>query len=235
MIDFFTSKKWLIVSPHADDAELGCGGAMSRAVENDIEVHIAVVTIKGEWHVRNGIYVSSETRKKELTNAMLEAGATLHIINKINDNEDFDLCSSSKSRCVNAIDLLIENIKPDIIFIPVPSFHQEHKWVYECSIAATRTTKNADSPKSVIAYEYPPAGWGDSGSWSQSSGSIYVDISKHLERKISILGKHESQMSNVENSLISLDAVRRLASFRGLESSVNYAELFYLLRSKITY
>mgnify|MGYP001707395672 CR=1 FL=1 len=124
------------------------------------------------------------------------------------------------------------NIKPDIIFIPVPSFHQEHKWVYECSIAATRTTKNADSPKSVIAYEYPPAGWGDSGSWSQSSGSIYVDISKHLERKISILGKHESQMSNVENSLISLDAVRRLASFRGLESSVNYAEL---LRSKITY
>ncbi|GKP42050.1 hypothetical protein NUKP28_48980 [Klebsiella quasipneumoniae] len=42
-------------------------------------------------------------------------------------------------------------------------------------------------------------------------------------------------MSNVENSLISLDAVRRLASFRGLESSVNYAELFYLLRSKITY
>ncbi|WP_404873266.1 PIG-L deacetylase family protein, partial [Klebsiella pneumoniae] len=78
-------------------------------------------------------------------------------------------------------------------------------------------------------------GWGDSGSWSQSSGSIYVDISKHLERKISILGKHESQMSNVENSLISLDAVRRLASFRGLESGVNYAELFYLLRSKITY
>ncbi len=39
---------------------------MSRAVENDIEVHIAVVTIKGEWHVRNGIYVSSETRKKNL-------------------------------------------------------------------------------------------------------------------------------------------------------------------------
>ncbi|WP_227661045.1 PIG-L deacetylase family protein [Klebsiella pneumoniae] len=66
MIDFFTSKKWLIISPHADDAELGCGGAMSRAVENDIEVHIAVVTIKGEWHVRNGIYVSSETRKKNL-------------------------------------------------------------------------------------------------------------------------------------------------------------------------
>ncbi|MFP8771593.1 PIG-L deacetylase family protein [Klebsiella sp. DR_172cip] len=180
-------------------------------------------------------FLSSETRKKELTNAMLEAGTTLHIINKINDNEIFDLCSSSKSKCVSEIDLLIENIKPDIIFIPVPSFHQEHKWVYECSIAATRTTKNVDSPKAVIAYEYPPAGWGDSGSWSQSSGSIYVDISKHIEKKIAILSKHESQMSTLENSLISLDAVRRLASFRGLESGVNYAELFYLLRSKIVY
>ncbi|HBV3536169.1 TPA: PIG-L deacetylase family protein [Klebsiella quasipneumoniae] len=235
MMGLFTSKKWLIISPHADDAELGCGGAISRAVENGIDVHIAVITIKGEWHVRNNSYVSSETRRNELTNAMSEAGTTLHIINKINDNETFDLCSSSKSKCVNEIDLLIENIKPDIIFIPVPSFHQEHKWVYECSIAATRPTKTSEFPKSVIAYEYPPAGWGDSGSWSQSSGAIYVDISKHIDKKISILGKHESQMSTLDNALISLDAVRRLASFRGLESGVKYAELFYLLRSKIIY
>ncbi|HGW2954982.1 TPA: PIG-L deacetylase family protein [Raoultella ornithinolytica] len=235
MIGLFSTKKWLIISPHADDAELGCGGSISRAIENNIEVHILVISIKGEWHSKDGVYVSSETRLNELTGAMNEAGANLHVLNKTNDNESFDLCSSSKSKCVNEIDLLIGNIKPDVVFIPVPSFHQDHKWVYECSIAATRTTKLSKYPISVLAYEYPPAGWGDSGSWSTTFGSVYVDISQHIEKKCSILAKHESQMSTSDNSLISLDASKRLSSFRGLESGFNHAELFYLLRMRVDY
>lgn len=235
VINLLNNKKWLIISPHADDAELGCGGAISRAKENGVEIHIAVVVVKGEWHSRDGKYVSSATRKHELADAMLAAGAQLHILNAINDNESFDLCSSSKSKCVNEIDLLIEKIQPDAVFIPVPSFHQEHKWVYECAIAATRPTKTGASPAAVLAYEYPPAGWGDSAAWSSGNGALYIDISEHIENKLYILKKHESQMSPVKNALISLDAVKRLSSFRGLESGCDHAELFYLLRCKVSY
>lgn len=228
---FFNCKKWLIVSPHADDAELGCGGIITQAIELGIEVHIVVAVIKSEWKNHKGVEVASDIRKDEFLSSSNKMGCSFTIINETNDSS-FDLCSSNKSAFVGQLDQIIEKFTPDIVFIPIPSFHQEHQWVYECCLAATRPYRN-NSIKSILAYEYPPSGWGPSASWDPSKGGVYVDITETLEKKLQLLEKYETQLLRDNNSSLSIEAAKTLAKFRGMESRSKYAELFYLLRSYI--
>ncbi|AEF46896.1 LmbE family protein [Serratia sp. AS12] len=233
MDKLFSCRRWLIISPHADDAELGLGGSIARATESGIEVHIAVVVLKGETHLRGQQYVSASQRHQELVAAMETAGTQYSVLNFVREGESFDLASSSQSVCISQLDKLIDDIQPELIMIPVPSFHQEHQWVYNCCVAATRPTKPGNPLRLIAAYEYPPAGWGSSSSWDNSRGAIYINISHHLPAKIAMLEQHRSQMSAADNALISVDGVKRLASFRGLEAGYDYAEMIYLMRGRI--
>lgn len=233
MEKLFSCRRWLIISPHADDAELGCGGSIARAIEAGVEVHIAVVVLKGETHLRGQRYISALQRHQELAAAMETAGAHYSVLNFVEEGEHFDLASSSQSVCISQLDKLIDDLQPDLLMMPVPSFHQEHQWVYNCCIAATRPTKPLRSLRLIAAYEYPPAGWGSSSSWDSSRGAVYINISHHLSAKIAMLEQHQSQMSAAENALISVDGVKRLASFRGVEAGFDYAEMLYLMRGWI--
>lgn len=233
MDKLFSCRRWLIISPHADDAELGCGGSIARAIEAGIEVHIAVVILKGETHLRGQHYVSALQRHQELAAAMETAGAHYSVLNFVEEGANFDLASSSQSVCISQLDKLIEDLQPELLMMPVPSFHQEHQWVYNCCVAATRPTKPQRALRLIAAYEYPPAGWGSSSSWDSSRGAVYINISGYLAAKIAMLEQHQSQMSAAENALISVDGVKRLASFRGVEAGFDYAEMIYLMRGWI--
>lgn len=230
MEQIFSYRRWLIISPHADDAELGCGGSIARAIEAGIEVHIAVVVLKGETHLREQRYVSATQRHQELAAAMNSAGAHYSVLNFVNEGESFDMASSSQSACVQQLDQLLETLQPELMLMPVPSFHQEHQWVYHCCVAATRPTKNQRSLRLIAAYEYPAAGWGNSSSWDSSRGAVYINISDYLPAKLAMLTAHQSQMSATRNALISLDGVKRLASYRGVEAGYDHAEMFYVMR-----
>lgn len=227
-----TNKSWLVISPHADDAELGCGGTMARARAAGIDVHVAVVVVKDEVQLHAGP-VSGQTRANELKEAMAVIGATSSIVYFHHGSTVFDLCSSPKSQLVNHLDALIADLKPDTVFLPVPSFHQEHQYVYECAMAAVRPTRNPTPIRNVYAYEYPAAGWGPSASWDPSRGGMYFEVTEYMHDKIKMLEAHKSQLYRGQDALISFEAVQALARFRGIESGVGAAELMYLLRGTI--
>lgn len=121
---------------------------------------------------------------------------------------------------------------PELIMMPVPSFHPDHQWVYGCCVAATRSTKPGNPLRIIAAFEYPPAGWGNSSSWDSPHGEIYINISRHLPAKIAMLEQHKLQRSMADYALISVDEVKRLASFRGLEAGYDYAVVDYICAEK---
>lgn len=226
-------RQWLVVSPHSDDAELGLGGTMARARAEGIEIHVLTAVVKGEQHGPTG-YTSSHQRAAELS-ASLEPFGIGHSIFQFRPEagDPFDLCLSSKSAFVSALDSAIARLKPDTVFLPVPSFHQEHQWVYECGMAACRPTRHPSPIRSVYAYEYPAAGWGPSASWDASRGGVYVDITDTLDAKLRMLAAHVSQMYRNNDALISYEAVKALARFRGIEAGVAQAELLHLHRMTV--
>ncbi|MGQ4643628.1 PIG-L deacetylase family protein [Raoultella ornithinolytica] len=225
----FDAKRWLIVSPHADDAEFGCGGVIAAGREKGINIHIAVASVKSEKHLHRDALTTSELREQELINSMSFSGCSYSVFYKTDSSEEFDLASSSKSDFIKRLDSLIEDYSPQVLFVPVPSFHQEHKWVYDCCIAASRPYKITKENIIILAYEYPPAGWGDSASWDSSMGAIYVDISNYIDRKMEMLKLYKTQIRS-DNTSLSINAVKTLSMYRGMQCNTDYAELFYLLR-----
>ncbi|HBT3702484.1 PIG-L deacetylase family protein [Klebsiella sp. C228] len=225
----FDAERWLIVSPHADDAEFGCGGVIAAGREKGINIHIAVASVKSENHLHRDVLTTSEVREQELIESMNFSGCSYSVFYKIGTNDEFDIASSSKSVFIKELDSLIEDYSPHVLFIPVPSFHQEHKWVYDCCIAATRPYKRTKENIIILAYEYPPAGWGDSASWDSSKGAVYVDISNYIDKKIEMLKSYKTQI-RCDNTSLSINAVKTLSMYRGMQCNTDYAELFYLLR-----
>lgn len=235
MKPIFDYASWLVISPHADDAELGCGGAIDRAVRDGTKVHVSVAVVKGEHQPHADGYVPALTREGELMEAMKVLGCDYDIVySEPAIESNFDLCSSAKSSYVRQLDAIIDRLQPEVVLIPVPSFHQEHQWVFDCAMAATRITRHPSPVKVVAAYEYPPAGWGPSSAFDRGRGGVYVALSElNLETKLEALRRHVSQMYRGKDALISFEAVRALARLRGIEAGTTNAELLHLMRAVV--
>lgn len=216
----------MFLSPHSDDAELGCGGYIARLVAGKVKVVVVLMGVRDTSMLHNENHeVKAEVRVKEFTDSMEVLGVEYHAI--LYMNHSMDLCQFDRSEVIAKLDaLMIEHGVTDL-FLPMPSFHQEHRFTYDCGMAAGRPTKFGTRLNRVLVYEAPGSYWGVPPS---DGGYMYADITPYLDQKLAALRKHRSQMYREGQSLISFEAVHTLARYRGLECGVHYAERFLLLR-----
>jgi LmbE family N-acetylglucosaminyl deacetylase len=116
------------------------------------------------------------------------------------------------------IEEVITEVNPDFIFCNfLDDTHQDHRHLAQATMTATRYIRN------VMFYEGPTT--------QNFTPHVFVDISETLERKISALKAHQSQVSktNIENLTI-IELARSSANFRGIQGRVRYAEAFFPLR-----
>ena len=133
--------KKLIISPHIDDEVLGCGGIL----DND-----AFVLHCG---VEDRSNVSSEERIKEIEEVRKFLGFKMKLLkNTVNNYKVNDLISE--------FERTINELKPDQVYIPYPSYNQDHKAVYEASLVALRPHDVNFFVKKVLIYEQPMRSFG---------------------------------------------------------------------------
>ena len=112
------SKK-LIISPHIDDEILGCGGILNKdtfVLECGVD----------KFHV-----VSRDTRILELKHAQKLLGFKFKILTNLVNSYHVPTLIDQLSDTIN-------DVKPDQIFIPYPSYNQDHRAVYEATLIALR-------------------------------------------------------------------------------------------------
>lgn len=223
-------KRILVIGPHCDDAELGCGGYMARSAEEGATVKVWIAATGSIYFAHIDRVVPEEERLEETRLALQMVGAEIHSIGFSGHDTRLDQVPMVEGIC--KLDAVFEDYQPDEVFIPLPSFHQDHVWTYEVAIAATRPNSNGIQPSLIAAYEYPLQKWGKGACADPSNGGLYVDISKYIDIKLQSLACHATQMRQGENSL-SLQSVRALAKMRGFESAFDYAELFHTLRRRV--
>lgn len=216
------AKTILILSPHADDVEIGCGGIIARAVAEGSKVVVALATVGG------ASTAPSETRLLEFTASMRVLGVHEHILMSMG----FDGCLHTKpmDSMVAQFDALQEQLEPDIVILPLPSFHQDHRYCWEFGIASTRPSPKKWFPTTVAAYEYPLSFWG--GGEKPVTGVLHVDVTPYWGSKIKALQCYKSQMGG-DLGLISEYGAEALAKLRGLEVGVRYSEVLYILRARV--
>src|ERR1700722_9878198 len=113
-------KRALVLAPHTDDGEFGCGGTMARLVEQGAEVHYVAFSIATR-SLPEGF--APDTLPHEVaaaTGALGMAGERLSV-------HDFDVRPFPDHR-QETLELLIglwNDVEPDVVF--QPSLHDIHQ------------------------------------------------------------------------------------------------------------
>lgn len=209
-------KKILIVSPHADDEILGCGGYMISEIAKGSQVHVVYGTVGGI-----GGALEMERRKKEIERVSSVLGFSYSIMTY---GKDAEMDTMRDKDIISYIDAKIKEIEPDEVFVNYASRHQDHKKMYECTLAAMRL-KEGYMPPFFALYEYPFI----TGVEMPNGGYMYFDITDIIDEKVKAFEMYESQIKKSPSPL-NEDGIRAIASLRGIESGLKYAELFYVQR-----
>ncbi|MFN0058899.1 MAG: PIG-L deacetylase family protein [Planctomycetota bacterium] len=232
MNQFFAKQRLLVLSPHADDETIGCGGLMAKIKDLGGEVYVMVMTVGDLDHYdgREG-RTSGQTRTDELAAAMDVFGVDDWEIVIKDSDWHLRLDGMPRRDLVNLLErearLAIDKIKPTALAIPAPSFNQDHVALHDAAITACRPHLASMKPfqRLVLVADSPQLAWNT----RTFQPNFYVDITKYLDTKLRAFAKHESQQRPSPH-MGGIESLRLLAEWRGREISVGAAEAYDCLR-----
>jgi LmbE family N-acetylglucosaminyl deacetylase len=203
-------KKILILAPHTDDGELGCGGTSKRWLEESKEVYYVAFS-SAEKSIPQGM--SSDTLKQEVKEAIRILGIPLENLILLDyPVRDFPLYRQS---ILDDMIHLRDRINPDLVLLPSTNdTHQDHQVIAQEGFRAFKSI-------SMIGYEMP---------WNNLSFSTNLFVSleeRHIISKIEALKCYKSQSGK---DYVTEDFVRSLARTRGVQIGTKYAEAYEVIR-----
>ena len=209
MIDSW--KRALVLAPHTDDGEFGCGGTMARLVEDGAEVRYVAFSIATK-SLPEGF--PADTLAEEVKEATAEIGIpagnlTVH---------DFDVRTFPDHR-QEILELLIqlwEELEPDAVLQPtLNDIHQDHQVIAMEGLRAFKRT-------TILGYEIP---WNNFNFDYQA----YVALERgHLKKKTAALAKYASQQHRRYSDP---EYIWNVARTRGINVNRSYAEVFQVYRA----
>jgi LmbE family N-acetylglucosaminyl deacetylase len=200
----------LVLAPHTDDGEFGCGGTMARLVEAGCDVRYVAFSIATR-SLPEGF--APDTLAREMREATAELGIpdgnlTVH---------DFDV-RTFPSRRQEILELLValwEDWRPEVVFQPSHhDVHQDHQTIAQEGLRAFKRT-------TILGYEIP---WNN----FDFSYGAYVSLGqRHVERKVAAVRRYASQQ---HRRYADEEYIWNLARVHGTNVNRDYAEVFQVYR-----
>ena len=200
----------LVLAPHTDDGEFGCGGSIAKFLEEGKDVfYVAFSTAEDsvpEGYPRNIL----EMEVREATK-ILGINPNNLIIYKFQVRK----LNYVRQELLEELVKIRNEISPDLVFIPSPNdLHQDH---YTVAMEGMRAFKQI----SILGYELP---WNNITFHTQS----FIKLEeRHIIKKIEALKAYKSQQNRF---YANEEFIRSLAITRGTQISVRYAEAFEVIR-----
>ena len=204
------SDRILVLAPHTDDGEFGCGGTISRFVEEGREVFYAAFSTAEES-------VPPEFPPDILEQEVKAGTRTLGILPENLLVYKYEVRSLPKVRqeILEELVRLKREIDPGTVFLPSSrDLHQDHQTVYMEGLRAFKMV-------TVLGYELP---------WNNLSFDYrhFVVLQKeHVQTKVNALKCYKSQQCRPYSRE---DYIWSWARSRGGQIDAEYAEAFDVLR-----
>jgi LmbE family N-acetylglucosaminyl deacetylase len=200
----------LVLAPHTDDGEFGCGGTMARLVETGADVRYVAFSIATR-SLPEGF--PPDTLAQEVQEATAELG--------IPDDRlivhDFDVRRFPEHRqeILEVLVALWDEWRPDAVFQPsLHDVHQDHQVIAAEGLRAFKRT-------TLLGYEIP---WNNFNFVYQA----YVSLEEsHIEKKIAALSRYASQQHRRYSDS---EYIRNVARTHGVNVNRDYAEVFEVYR-----
>jgi N-acetylglucosamine malate deacetylase 1 len=198
---------------YTDDAELGCGGTISRLIEDGNKIHWIVFST-AEESLPEGL--ASDTLVKEFIQVARYFGLSEQSI-QINHFKVRKL-SENRQDVLEILFKIRNEFKPELVIGPsLHDFHQDHTVVANEMVRAFKTSA------SIICYELP---------WNhiEFNTQLFVKLNeRNIQQKIDIPRFYESQFQ-AKRYYFSEDFIKGLAYTRGAQVGTKYAEAFEVIR-----
>ncbi len=220
----------LVISPHADDEALACGGLLARLADQGTESLVQFMTVDGFHHYGLDGGTTYRQRLDEIA-AVAEllrfsweiAYGDRDLIEKLDTVPKRDLVDLFEQR--------INEFRPDLVLIPSGAdYDQDHVATFQAAVAALRPIAPVFGKwlvPHVLVYESPKVLW-----WSDDipRPQVFVDISDVIDRKLEALAAYRSQ-ARPSPHVRCPESVTALACLRGKEIGVEHAEAYGVLRT----
>ena len=202
----------LVISPHIDDEVLGCGGILDK------DTFVLYCGVENRY-INGDTSISVVTRISELEEVSNFLNFDFKLLdNKVNNFQLKDL--------IGEFEEVISRLKPEQIYIPYPSYNQDHRIAYEASLIATRPHDINFFVKHVLVYEQPHVFFWDKTHNINGSFVPNYFIPIDVDKKIKAYKLMKTQVRDFRSS----DNLKSMANLRGTQSNSKYAEAFQILR-----
>ena len=201
----------LVLSPHADDAELGAGGSIVRFLEEKHEIMWVVFSTAEDS-------LPPLLPPTALKEEFLRVVNYLGIKNYRVYNYKVRRLHVHRQEILEHLVEIRDSYNPDLVIGPsLNDFHQDHQTVSYEMIRAFKVTA------SIICYELP---------WNHVNFStqLFIKLRKsHIDKKIKMLMFYKSQILK-GRKYFNPEFIKGLAKTRGIQCNAEYAEAFEVVR-----
>ena len=203
-------KNVLVLAPHTDDGELGCGATIARLIDEGANVYYAAFSTAAAS-------VPSRFPSNQLEIEVRHATAKLGIpeSNLIVYDYEVRKLNYVRQEILEQLVSLRSEVNPDLVFMPSSKdIHQDHLTMYNEGLRAFKFS-------SILGYELI---WNN---LSFSTDTFIVVSEDQVQRKIDALKEYKTQEGR---NYMSPDFIRSLATVRGTQIGAQYAEAFEAVR-----
>lgn len=208
---FMNSNCVLVLAPHADDGELGCGATLARLVEEKKDIYYVCFSICEEsvppGFPKNALEIEVKQATEQLGINKNNLIIKHYPVRKLMDYRQEILEDMIKIR---------REIVPDIIFMPSSfSLHQDHKLIYEEGVRAFKffTCFGYDLPWDTIKFV---------------TNAFFKLEQRHVQKKCDSLKLYETQKNR---QYCDPDIIFSLSKIRGAQIQELYAEAFEIIKA----
>jgi N-acetylglucosamine malate deacetylase 1 len=206
----FKPERVLVLAPHTDDGEFGCGGTIAKYLDLGIEVFYVPFSACQQSVLKEFPSDILITEVKAATQVLGIKPQHLILL-------DYAVRTFNYRRQEILDDLikLRKEVAPDLILMPsVNDIHQDHHTIATEGLRAFKFS-------SILCYEVP---------WNNFTfnTSAFVHLEEtHVQRKVDALREYRSQ---AHRPYANEEFIRSLARTRGVQISTRYAETFDVVR-----
>ncbi len=200
----------LVLAPHTDDAEFGCGGTIARFVESGVKL-TCVAFSAAEESVPPGLPRDTLRTEMKRASGLLGIGEdSLEIL-----SYPVRKFPHHRQEILEDLVRLGRDVAPDLVLLPsTHDTHQDHQVIAQEGFRAFKKT-------SILGYEVP---WNN---LTFVTNCFIILEPRHVERKLEALKCYYSQLGR---DYIDGDFIRSLLRTRGGQVGSTYAEAFEVIR-----
>lgn len=200
----------LVLAPHTDDGEFGCGATIARMIERGVDLQYAAFSsCQGSLPVG----AAPDTLRVELGRAMHVLGVSEQAVHIF----DYEVRRFSEQRqdILENLVRINREFQPQLVLMPsLNDTHQDHQVIAHEGVRAFKRA-------TILGYEVP---------WNNLvfHNSCFIVVSEtHVDLKVRALLEYRSQ---ADRAYASEDYIRAWARTRGVQIGESFAEVFEVVR-----